>query len=129
MLRNTIEVIRDNPVLGVGTGGFGKAYADLANRTGDTLTKNPHNEFLMIIAQFGLAGFVVLVCVFATQWWAAARLPVRFEQTAARALVITMVVASVLSSTLIDHAEGVFFVYMSALLFAGYRGSPARRQP
>jgi O-antigen ligase len=126
ILRNTIEVIRDNPVLGVGTGGFGKAYADLANRTGDTLTKNPHNEFLMIIAQFGLAGFALLVCVFATQWWAAARLPDRFDQTAARALVITMVVASILSSTLIDHAEGVFFVYMSALLFAGYEGSRRR---
>ena len=128
MLRNTIEVIRDNPVLGVGTGGFGKAYAELANRTGDTLTKNPHNEFLMVIAQFGLAGFVVLVCVFATQWWTAARLPDRFDRTAARALVITMVVASVLSSTLIDHAEGVFFVYVSALLFAGYHGAPARRR-
>ncbi|HVN35105.1 MAG TPA: O-antigen ligase family protein [Casimicrobiaceae bacterium] len=128
MLRNTIEVIRDNPILGVGTGGFGKAYAELANRTGDTLTKNPHNEFLMIVAQFGLAGFVVLVCVFGTQWWAAARLPERSDQTAARALVITMVVASVLSSTLIDHAEGVFFVYMSALLFAGYEGLPARRR-
>ncbi len=127
ILRNTIEVIRDNPVLGVGTGGFGKAYADLASRTGDTLTKNPHNEFLMIIAQFGLAGLVVLVCVFATQWWAAARLPDRFDQTAARALVITMVVASILSSTLIDHAEGFFFVYLSALLFAGYEGSPQRR--
>jgi O-antigen ligase len=126
ILRNTIEVIRDNPILGVGTGGFGKAYADLANRTGDTLTKNPHNEFLMIIAQFGLAGLVVLVCVFSTQWWAAARLPDRFDRAAARALVITMVVASFLSSTLVDHAEGVFFVYMSALLFAGYEGSRAR---
>jgi hypothetical protein len=68
------------------------------------------------------------VCVFATQWWAAARLHGRFDQTAARALVITMVVASILSSTLIDHAEGVFFVYMSTLLFAGYEGSPARRE-
>jgi O-antigen ligase len=129
ILRNTIEVIRDNPILGVGTGGFGKAYADLANRAGDRLTKNPHNEFLMIIAQFGLLGLVVLVCVFATQWWAAARLPDRFDQTAARALVVTMVVASILSSTLVDHAEGIFFVYMSALLFAGYEGSQARRRP
>jgi len=129
ILRNTLEVIRDNPVFGVGTGGFGEAYAALANRTGDVPTKNPHNEFLMIIAQFGVAGLVVLVCVFATQWWAAARLPLRFDQTAARALVITMVVASILSSTLIDHAEGIFFVYMSALLFAGYEGSPRRRPP
>ncbi len=126
-LRNTLEVIRDNPVFGVGTGGFAEAYAALAHRTGDPPTKNPHNEFLMIVAQFGLAGLVVLICVFATQWWAAARLPDRFEQAAARGFVITMVVASVLSSTLIDHAEGLFFVYMSALLFAGYRRSPPRR--
>jgi O-antigen ligase len=126
ILRNTLEVIRDNPVFGVGTGGFGEAYAALANRTGDTLTKNPHNEFLMIIAQFGLAGLAVLLCVFATQWWLAARLPDRFDQTAARGFVITMVVASILSSTLVDHAEGLFFVYMSALLFAGYERRQAR---
>ncbi len=126
ILRNTLEVIRDNPVFGVGTGGFGEAYAALANRTGDTLTKNPHNEFLMIIAQFGLAGLAVLLCVFATQWWVAERLPDRFDQAAARGFVITMVVASTLSSTLVDHAEGLFFVYMSALLFAGYEGRLAR---
>jgi O-antigen ligase len=125
ILRNTLAVIRDNPVFGVGTGGFGEAYAALATRTGDTLTKNPHNEFLMIIAQFGLAGLVVLLCVFATQWWTAARLADRFDQAAARGFVITMVVASILSSTLVDHAEGLFFAYMSALLFASYRRSPA----
>ena len=127
ILRNTLEVIRDNPVFGVGTGGFGEAYAALASRTGDTLTKNPHNEFLMIIAQFGLAGLFVLICLFATQWLVAARLPDRFDQTAARGFVITMVVASILSSTLVDHAEGLFFVYMSGLLFAGYGTRPALR--
>src|SRR6185436_2933491 len=112
---------------GVGTGGFGEAYTALANRTGDTPASNPHNEFLMIVAQFGLAGLLVLICMFTTQWLVAARLPDRFDQAAARGFVIAMVVASILSSTLVDHAEGLFFVYMSALLFAGYRGSAARR--
>ena len=127
ILRNTLAVIRDNPVLGVGTGGFGEAYAARAIRSGDMLTNNPHNEFLMIVAQFGLAGLLVLICVFTTQWLVAARLPDRFDQAAARGFVIAMVVASILSSTLVDHAEGLFFVYMSALLFAGYRGAAARR--
>ena len=125
ILRNTMEVIRDNPVFGVGTGGFGAAYASLANRMGDTPTENPHNEFLMIIAQFGLAGLALLICLFGTQWWTAGRLPGRFDQTAARGFVLTMVVASILSSTLVDHAEGLFFVYMSGLLFAGYEGRRA----
>jgi hypothetical protein len=40
-----------------------------------------------------------------------------------------MVVASLLSSTLVDHAEGFFFVYMSGLLFAGYRDGWTRRRP
>jgi O-antigen ligase len=128
-LRNTIEVIRDNPVLGVGTGGFTAAYAALASRNGDAPTNNPHNEFLMIIAQFGLVGLLLLVCVFGAQWWLAARLPDRFDQAAARGFVLTMVVASLLSSTLLDHAEGLFFVYMGGLLFVGYCNVTTLRQP
>ena len=61
ILRNTLEVILDNPVLGVGTGGFAAAYAALANRNGDTLTQNPHNEFLMISLSSALPGLVVLI--------------------------------------------------------------------
>jgi O-antigen ligase len=120
ILHNTLDVIRDNPALGVGTGGFPAAYAARASRMADAPTKNPHNEFLMVIAQFGLAGLALLLCLFGTQWWAAARLPGPFDVAAARGLVLTVVVASVLSSTLVDHAEGFFFAYMSGLLFAGY---------
>jgi O-antigen ligase len=128
-LRITLDVIRDNPALGVGTGGFAAAYAARANRTGDAPTKNPHNEMLMITAQFGVAGLAVFLCLFGTQWWLAAQLPGRFEQAAARGLVLTIVVASILTSTLIDHPEGLFFVYMSGLLFAGYGGSEKRERP
>ena len=121
-LRNTLQIIGENPVLGVGTGGFAKAYADRVNGTGAVATQNPHNEFLMMIVQFGLAGFVLLMALFITQWRLAARLPRHYDQPAARALVLTIGVASLLSSTLVDHAEGLFFVYMSGLLFAGYSG-------
>jgi O-antigen ligase len=128
LLHNSLEIIRDHPVAGVGTGGFAAAYAARANHTGDAPTKNPHNEFLLITAQFGVVGLAVFLCLFATQWWLAARLPERFDQAAARGLVLTIVVASILTSTLVDHAEGVFFVYMSGLLFAGY-GGPGNREP
>jgi len=126
ILRNTVEVILENPVLGVGTGGFPAAYAELAKRGGDAPTRNAHNEFLMIVAQFGLAGLVLFLALFGTQWWLAARLPGRFDRAAARGLVLTIVVASILTSTLVDHAEGFFFAYMSGLLFAGYGGEAMR---
>lgn len=127
LLRNTLEIIRSNPVLGVGTGGLGKAYADIAGATAAS-EQNPHNEILMMVAQFGIAGFVLLVGLFVTQWRLAAHLPGRVEP-AARALVLTIAVASVLSSTLVDHAEGLFFAYMSGVLFAGYPFGRARTAP
>ena len=131
LLRNTLEIIGRNPVLGVGTGGLGKAYADRVGGTGAAATQNPHNEILMMVVQFGIAGFVLLLGLFVTQWRLAARLPGRFDPAAARALVLTIAVASALSSTLVDHAEGIFFVYMSGLLFAGYRAGkpPSAAEP
>ncbi len=120
LLRNTLRIIESNPAIGVGTGGFGKAYADRAGGTAAGAAHNPHNEILMMIAQFGIAGLVVLSGLFVTQWRVAARLPGRFEPAAARALVLTFAVASALTSTLMDHSEGFLFAYMSGLLFAGY---------
>jgi O-antigen ligase len=120
LLRNTLEIIDRHPVFGVGTGGFAQAYARRVPDAGADRMHNPHNEFLMMFAQFGIAGLVLLAGLFATQWRLAARLPGRFEPAAARALVLTFVVASALSSTLIDHSEGFLFAYLSGLLFAGY---------
>jgi O-antigen ligase len=120
-LQNTLQIIGGSPVLGVGTGGFGKAYADRFDGTGAPVTQNPHSEILLMIVQFGIAGFALLAGLLVTQWRLAPRLGGRSETAAARALVLTFAITSLLSSTLLDHAEGFFFVYMSGLLFAGYR--------
>jgi O-antigen ligase len=124
-LENTLEIIGRNPAIGVGTGGFAKAYADRVGGTGAPATQNPHNEILLLVVQFGIAGFVFFVGLLVTQWRLAPRLPSSFDAAAARAFVLTIAVTSLLSSTLLDHAEGFFFAYMSGLLFAGYRaGTP-----
>ncbi len=124
-LQNTLEIIGANPVLGVGTGGFGKAYADRVDGTGAPATQNPHNEILLMIVQFGVGGFVLFAGLLVTQWRLAARLPDGFDRAAARAFVLTFALTSLLASSLLDHAEGFFFVYMSGLLFAAYRaGAP-----
>jgi O-antigen ligase len=121
LLRDTLEIIDSHPVFGVGTGGLAQAFARRVADPGAGGMHNPHNEILMMIAQFGVAGLVLLAGLFATQWRLAARLPGHFEPPAARALVLTFAVASALSSTLMDHSEGFLFAYMSGLLFAGYR--------
>jgi len=121
--RNTLEIVRQRPLLGVGTGGFRQAYAEQVRDTGRVATHNPHNEYLMVAAQLGLAGLLLLLALFAVQWHAAARLPAIREQMLARGMVLSVMVASAVSSTLIDHAEGWFYVWMSGLLFAALKSA------
>ena len=118
---NTLDIIARNPAIGVGTGGFGKAYAERVVGTGAERTENPHSEILLLFVQFGVVGFAVFAAFLLTQWRLAARLPSAFETGAARAFVLAIAVTSLVSSTLLDHAEGFFLAYMSGLLFAGYR--------
>jgi len=115
---NTFALVKQHPLLGVGTGGFPAAYAQQVQGKDVTLTRNPHNEYLLVTVQVGVAGLVLLLYLFYTQWRHAAELPGTFEQDAARGLVLTIAITSLFNSPLLDHTEGLFFAFMSALLFA-----------
>jgi hypothetical protein len=58
-------------------------------------------------------------------WWQAARLEPD-AAIAARGLVLTVAVGSLLNSLLIDHTEGLLFAWMAGVLFAPQR-APERR--
>jgi len=118
--RNSLKLIAEHPVLGVGTGGFKRTYASLVEGKGMDPTTNPHNEYLMVAIQLGLAGLALLFWLLITLWRRAADLPGGFERSAARGLVVLILSASLVSSTLVDHTEGFFFVWMSSLCFAGW---------
>jgi O-antigen ligase len=116
--RNTLGIIEQHPLVGVGTGGFAQAYAQRVQGTAMTPTYNPHNQYLLTTAQLGVVGLVLLLLIFVQQWRCAARLPEQTYRTLARGLVLTFVIASLFSSPLIDHAESLFFAWLSGLLFA-----------
>lgn len=116
---NTVKIIKENPVWGTGTGGFENAYQQLTEKTGMNPTDNPHNEYLMMTAQFGFAGLAALLGFFLAQWRSAGFLGSPGQTVAARGFVLTIVFAAMVSSPLQDNAEGWFFALMSAHLFAG----------
>lgn len=122
-MTNSLRLIRENLLLGVGTGGFKTAYAELVKDTKMEPSHNPHNEYLMVTVQVGIVGLALMLWLFTVQWRTAALLPDNFDRFAARGLVILIVSASFVTSTLIDHTEGLFYVWMSALLFAGWKSS------
>ncbi len=120
---NTFALIKQHPVLGIGTGGFPAAYAAYVQGKDMVHTRNPHNEYLLITAQIGIGGLALLLYLFFTQWRCAARLPTTFEQDAARGLVLTIAITALFNSPLLDHTEGLFFAYASALLFSNLNTS------
>jgi O-antigen ligase len=122
--RGTLGLIAAHPFTGVGTGGFRTAYAQHVKGSGKAETHNPHNEYLHITAQIGLVGLVVLIAMFWQQWRSAPRLDTPMAQALARGLVLTMVAGCMVNSLLLDHAEGLFYAWLSGLLYGGLKYSP-----
>ena len=118
---NTLRIVADHPLTGVGTGGFPSAYAEKVRGTAMVPTRNPHNEYLHIAAQIGLIGLAALLTLFAMQWNTAKWLSTRLETDLARGLVVTIAAGCLFNSFLLDHAEGLFFAWMTGLLFAGLK--------
>ncbi|MBI5006869.1 MAG: O-antigen ligase family protein [Nitrosomonadales bacterium] len=116
---NTLRIVQDNALLGVGTGGFPAAFSKQIEGKEVKETQNPHNEFLMIAAQTGLVGLAIMLYLFYTLWRCAPHLPGRYEQDAARGFVLAYMVNGLLNSALHDHADGLFFAFMVAALYAG----------
>jgi O-antigen ligase len=116
--RNTLTIIREHPLIGVGTGGFLKAYADQVQGSAMVATHNPHNLYLLITVQFGAVGLVLLLYLFFQQWRSAPRLPTATDAVLARGVVVILALGGLFNSLVIDHAESLFFAWASGLLFA-----------
>lgn len=127
--KNTLKIIAEHPIAGVGTGGFAKAYAEKVQGTEKTKTENPHNEYLMVAAQTGLIGLAALLGLFATQWMAAKHLSTKLETGLARGLVLTMVIGCLFNSFLLDHTEGLFYAWFTGLLYSGLKYGPRDQSP
>ncbi|MHB1587293.1 MAG: O-antigen ligase family protein [Acidiferrobacteraceae bacterium] len=113
---NSLRIIRRHPWVGVGTGGFVRAYAREAARFHMEVTNNPHDQFLLVWIETGLPGLAALIALFVVQWRAARALAPR-ERLIARGLLCTLVVGCLLNSLLIDYTERMFYVFGTALFF------------
>jgi O-antigen ligase len=125
--RNSLAIIAEHPLLGVGTGGFPLAYTAQVQNAGMSKTPNPHNEYLHITIQLGIIGLIAMIYLFYIQWRVASSLPTSMETHLARGLVLMIVIGCLLNSLLLDHTEGLLYAWLTGLLYGGLesRAGPA----
>lgn len=126
---NSLEIAREHPLIGVGTGGFAVAYAKQVEGTSMIAAKQPENQYLLTLVQLGSVGLAALLALFAMQWYLASRLATRSDTHLARGLVITMAVGCLFNSFLLDHTESLFYAWLSGLLLAGLQSGGPRPHP
>ncbi len=116
--QNTLEIIKEHPVTGVGTGGFRQAYAEHVAPKGLNPTRNPHNQYLLVMVQVGVVGLLLLCWLFIRQWQAADDLPEPGYRLVARGLVLTIVIGCVFNALLIDHTEKLLYCWFTGLFLS-----------
>jgi len=120
---NTLEILQDHWLLGVGTGGFRQAYIDHVTKKYDPTdwrtapTGDPHNQYLAVFAQHGIAGLVAFLA------WIVAIARDRFGLPKYRKLALAILcgwcVTSLFSSHFRTFAEGhLLMTFLGALLAA-----------
>lgn len=117
-LLNTLSIIREHPIIGVGTGDFPAAYR-LVNRQktpGVRPTNNSHNQYLLIMAILGLPGLLSLLAIFFLQVRSAiGSTGTRAELQMAFPLFFLTIMLG--ESYLVIHNTSFLFVLCSALFF------------
>jgi O-antigen ligase len=120
---NSLKIIRENPLFGVGTGGFHRAYRRQIGNTQMVVTDNPHNQYLLTGVELGLVGLAGLAALLIIQWRMAGRLPYGQERMLAYAMLLAITAGCLFNSFLADHSEGLFYVWTTAILFAVFSSS------
>ena len=59
--KNTLRIARDNPIIGSGLDSYGVAYTQYDNWNGTIRVDHAHNDYLQMLSDGGLVGFLLIV--------------------------------------------------------------------
>lgn len=66
--RISLEIIKKHPLIGVGSGDFPTVYKETVKQkfpfTEFKYSENPHNQYFLVLCQFGLLGFIFFASIF-----------------------------------------------------------------
>ena len=119
-LFNSLDIIKKNPILGVGTGDFPEEYAKMSkkNTPKAKLTVNPHNMYSLVTVQTGLLGLLALLSIFYMQ----IKESFKKREYSQIQLVLPLLFLTLMfsDSYLLGHYTTMLFIYFSSFLYKDY---------
>lgn len=119
-LFNSIDIIKENPIIGVGTGDFPQEYKKMNTKNTPkacTITQ-PHDMYILVLVQTGIVGLITLLAIFYMQINSSF---IKTEYYQIRlALPLLFLVIMLGESYLLIHQTTLLFAYFSSFLYKDY---------
>lgn len=111
---SSYNLVMKKPLLGHGTGSFRQQHLRAIWWTKIMETDNPHNEYLLISVQLGIAGLLVFLALLGSQLMCGRKLeePDRFYL---QGIIVAMSIGCLGNSFLFDTHQGHFWALLSAI--------------
>jgi O-antigen ligase len=119
---NSFEVIKQNPIIGVGTGDFPSEYKKINQINTPRLPNatNPHNMYTLVTMQLGLIGLVSMLAIFYYQIRLSFNSPNKFIRDVGITLPLMFLVLMLSDSYLLGHYTTLMFVFFSSFLYKDF---------
>ena len=124
MAINSIDIVKENPIFGVGTGDFPSEYQkmNIANNSTTELNNasQPHNMYLLISVQLGLFGLMSIMSIFYYQIRLSFNAQNKFLRDTGITLPCLFLVIMLSDSYLLGHFTTLVFIFFSAFLYKNF---------
>ena len=118
--KNSLEVIKKNPIIGSGTGDFPIEYKKINEITAIPNTKNPHNMYILIVIELGIIGLISMLSIFYYQIKLSFNSSNRFIRDVGITLPFLFLVIMWSDSYLLGHYTTLMFVFFSSFLYKDF---------
>lgn len=116
---NSWEIIKKNPIIGVGTGDFPLEYNKVNRKNTPEVqeTTNPHNMYVLILVQLGILGLISFLSIFFFQLKWAIKSKSGFIKDLGIAMPLLFLLIMWSDSYLLGHYTTLLYVFFSSFLY------------
>ena len=120
--QNSWDLIKDNPLIGVGTGDFPSEYKKINQMNSPSMPNitNPHNMYVLVLVQLGFLGLLSMMSIIYYQIKLSFLETNKFFRDVGITLPLLFLVIMWSDSYLLGHFTTLMYVFFSSFLYKGF---------